>query len=102
MSRRRFQADLQWAEKHPEQALSVLPWPRTPNEYRQALNAQLTANNVNAEEAKALLDEYDRLYTSAAKKFEESRREQAERLRKALSRGRACGREASTLSRFHG
>lgn len=78
------QAYLQWAEKHPEQALSVLPASRTPDEYRQALNAQLTGNNVNPEEAKALLDEYDLLYTSAAKKFEESSREQAERLSKTV------------------
>jgi hypothetical protein len=80
------QAYLQWAEKHPEQALSVVPAPRTtPDEYRQALNAQLTGNNVNAEEAKALLDDYDLLYTSAAKNFEVSSREQAERLRKTVA-----------------
>jgi hypothetical protein len=78
------QAYLQWAEKHPEQALSALPESRTPDEYRQALNAQLTGNNVNPEEAKAFLDDYDLLYTSAAKKFEESSREQAERLRKTV------------------
>jgi hypothetical protein len=78
------QAYLQWAEKHPEQALSVFPASRTPDEYRQALNAQLTGNNVNPEEAKALLDDYELLYASAAKKFEESSREQAERLRKTV------------------
>ena len=79
------QAYLQWAEKHPEQALSVLPAPRTPDEYRQALNAQLTANSVEWEQAKALLEEYDRLYTTAAANFEEVSREQAERLRKTVS-----------------
>jgi hypothetical protein len=79
------QAYLQWAEKHPEQTLSALPASRTLDEYRQALNAQLTGNNVNAEEAKALLDEYDLLYTSAAKKFEQSSREQAERLRETVA-----------------
>jgi hypothetical protein len=76
------QAYLQWAEKHPEQALSVFPASRTPDEYRQALNAQLTANNVQSEEAQALLEEYDVLCTSAAKKFEESSRERVERLKK--------------------
>ena len=64
--------------------MSVLPASRTPDEYQQALNAQLTGNNVNAEEAKTLLDDYDLLYTSAAKKFEESSGEQAERLRKTV------------------
>src|SRR5438094_7153926 len=48
-------AYLQFAEKHPEQALSVSPPARTPDEYRQALNAQLTANNVSPAEAKVLL-----------------------------------------------
>jgi len=76
------QAYLQWAEKHPEQALSVFPASRAPDEYRQALNAQLTANNVQSEEAQALLEEYDVLCTSAAKKFEESSRERVERLKK--------------------
>jgi hypothetical protein len=79
------QAYLQWAEKHPDQALNVFPTSRTPDEYRQALNAQLTGNNVESEQAKALLDEYDRLYTSAATTFEEESREQAERLRKTVS-----------------
>src|SRR5215472_8032790 len=79
-----YQAYLQWADKHPEQALSVLPASQAPDEYRQALNAQLSANNVSPEEAQGLLDDYNQLYTSAAKKFEESSREQAERLRKTL------------------
>src|SRR6266581_1865655 len=79
------QAYLQWAEKHPDQALNVFPTSRTPDEYRQALNAQLTANSVESEQAKALLDEYDRLYTTAAANFEEVSREQAERLRKTVS-----------------
>jgi hypothetical protein len=65
--------------------LSTLPAARTPDEYRQALNAQLSANNVSPEDAKALLDEYDRLYTTAATKFEEASREQAERLRRTVS-----------------
>ena len=79
------QAYLQWEEKHQDQALNVVPTSHTPDEYRQALNAQLTGNNVNADEAKTLVDEYDRLYTAAAKKFEESSREQAERLRKTVA-----------------
>jgi hypothetical protein len=79
------QAYLQWAEKHPDQALNVFPTSRTPDEYRQALNAQLTANSVESEQAKALLEEYDRLYTTAAANFEEVSREQAERLRKTVS-----------------
>jgi hypothetical protein len=79
------QAYLQWAEKHPDQALDVFPTSRTREEYRQALNTQLTANNVESGQAKALLEEYDRLYTTAATKFEEASREQAERLRKAVS-----------------
>jgi hypothetical protein len=66
------QAYLQWAEKHPDQALSVFPASRTPDEYRRALNAQFSVNNVSPEEAKALLDEYDLLYTSAAKNEEGS------------------------------
>lgn len=78
------QAYLQWIEKHPDQALSAFPASRTPDEYRQALNAQLTGNNVNAEDAKALLDEYDRIYTSEAAKFEEASREQAQRLTKTI------------------
>jgi hypothetical protein len=78
------QAYLQWAEKHPQQALSVLPASRTPDDYRQALNAQLSANNVSPEDAQALLEDYNRLYTSAVEKFEESSREQAERLRKSV------------------
>ena len=79
------QAYLQWVEKHPDQALNVFPTSRTLEEYRQALNAQLTANNVESEQAKALLEDYDSLYKTAATKFEEARREQAERLRKTVS-----------------
>jgi hypothetical protein len=79
------EAYIQWAEKHPDQALSVLPASQVPDEYRQALNAQLSANNVSPEEAQALLDDYNQLYTSAAKQFEESSREQAERLRKTVA-----------------
>ena len=80
------QAYVQWAERHPEQALSVVLAPRTtPDEYRQALNAQLAENNVEPEQTKALLKDYDDLYASAATKFEEASREQAERLRKTVS-----------------
>jgi hypothetical protein len=79
------QAYLQWAEKHPDQALNVFPTSRTQEEYRQALNAQLSANNVESEQAKALLEDYDSLYKTAATKFEEASREQAERLRKTVS-----------------
>lgn len=78
------QAYLQWVEKHSDQALDVFPTSRTREEYRQALNAQLSANNVESEQAKALLEEYDSLYKTAATKFEESSREQAERLRKTV------------------
>ena len=79
------QAYLQWAERHPEQALSVVLAPRTtPDEYRQALNAQLAENNVEPEQAKALLKDYDDLYASAATKFEEASREQAQRLTKTI------------------
>jgi hypothetical protein len=79
------QAYLQWAEKHPDQALSVFPASRTFEEYRQALSAQLTANNVEPEQAKVWLEEYDSLYKTAATKFEEASREQAERLGKTVS-----------------
>jgi hypothetical protein len=78
------QAYLQWVEKHSDQALDVFPTSRTREEYRQALNAQLSANNVESEQAKALLEEYDSLYKTAATKFEESSREQAERLKKTV------------------
>ncbi len=79
------QAYLQWAERHPEQALSVVLAPRTtPDEYRQALNAQLAENNVEPEQAKALLKDYDDLYASAVTKFEEASREQAQRLTKTI------------------
>ena len=40
------QAYLQWIEKHPEQALKVLPAPPSLDEYRRALSARLSANNV--------------------------------------------------------
>jgi len=56
----------------------------TPDEYRQALNAQLAENNVEPEQAKALLKDYDDLYASAATKFEEASREQAQRLTKTI------------------
>ena len=79
------QAYLQWAEKHPDQALNVFPASRTFEKYRQALSAQLTANNVEPEQAKGWLEEYDSLYKTAATKFEEASREQAERLRKTVS-----------------
>ena len=78
------EAYLQWAEKHPKQALSVLPTTRTPDEYRRALNAQFRAKNVSTEEAKALLDDYNQLLESAVKKRLESSREQFERLKKSL------------------
>ena len=76
------QAYLQWTEKHPEQSLKVSPTPPTRDEYRRALTAQLTANNVKTEEAEKLLKDYDLLYTTAVKKFEESSREDIERLKK--------------------
>src|SRR5437867_2865791 len=103
-------AYLQLAEKHPEQALSVSLPARTPDEYRQALNAQLTANNVSPAEAKVLLEDYDRLYKSAVEKFEESSREQVERLRKTASEAgfdflpvNFLGRwDQSTESNLHG
>jgi len=79
------QAYLQWVEKHPDQALNAFPTSRTPDEYWQALNGQLTANNVESEQTKALLEDYDSLYKTAATKFEEASREQAERLGKTVS-----------------
>ena len=79
------QAYLQWKEKHTEHALSDLPALLTQDDYRQALNAQLTGDNVEPDQAKELLNEYDLLYTSEAKKFEEASREQAERLGKTVS-----------------
>jgi len=79
------QAYLQWLEKHQDEALNAIPAARTPDEYRQALNAQLSANNVSPEDAKGLIEEYDRLYATAATKFEEVSREQAERLRETVS-----------------
>jgi hypothetical protein len=94
------QAYLQWAEKHPEQALTVFPASPTQDEYQQALSAQLTANNVNAEDAKGLLDDYDLLYASAAKKFEESSREQAERLTKTIDEAGFDVVPASFLGRW--
>src|SRR5262245_3918993 len=79
------QAYLQWAKKHPKQALNTLPGAQSPDDYRRALNAQFSANNVSAEEAQALLDDYDTLYASAAEKFEQSSREQVQRLKKTAA-----------------
>jgi len=76
------QAYLQWIEKHPEQALKVLPAPPSLDEYRRALSARLSANNVKPDEAQALLENYDMLYTSAVKKFNDSSLEDVERLKK--------------------
>ena len=79
------QAYLKWAEKHPEQALTVSTPLRTRDEYRQALNTQLSGNNVSPEEAKTLIEDYDLLYKNAVEKFEQSSREHVERLRKTAS-----------------
>jgi len=103
-------AYLQWKEKHPEHALFDLPASPTQDEYRQALNAELTGDNVNAEDAKDLLKEYDVLYMTEAKKFEEASREQAERLTKTVSQAgfdlmpvNFLGRwDQPTETQFHG
>jgi hypothetical protein len=104
------QAYLKWAEKHPEQALTVSTPLRTRDEYRQALNTQLSGNNVSPEEAKKLIEDYDLLYKNAVEKFEESSREHVERLRKTASEAgfdflpvNFLGRwDQSTESNLHG